>query len=358
MPAKPILLTVDDDPEVLRAVEHDLRLKYGGQYRVLRAASGAIALETLKQVKMRDESIALFLVDQRMPQMTGVEFLAQAMSLFPSAKRVLLTAYSDTDAAIRAINTVKIDYYLVKPWDPPEEYLYPVLGDLLGDWLADYRVPFQGVRVIGHRWSSQTHDIKDFLARNQIPYRSLDIETDKEAQTLVEQAGLEASRLPLVFFPDGSYLVEPTNMQVGEKVGLRTHAGNPFYDLIIVGAGPAGLAAAVYGASEGLRTVLIEREASGGQAGTSSRIENYLGFPSGLSGGDLARRAATAWASASSSSGSGSKAGGSPAVAWAAANPLQRHGPASPGSDGVPPVKLPATFPCGRHHNGPGGANH
>ena len=293
MPAKPILLTVDDDPEVLRAVEHDLRLKYGGQYRVLRAASGAIALETLKQVKMRDESIALFLVDQRMPQMTGVEFLAQAMTLFPSAKRVLLTAYSDTDAAIRAINTVKIDYYLVKPWDPPEEYLYPVLGDLLGDWLADYRVPFQGVRVIGHRWSSQTHDIKDFLARNQIPYRSLDIETDKEAQTLVEQVGLEASHLPLVFFPDGSYLVEPTNMQVGEKVGLRTHAGNPFYDLIIVGAGPAGLAAAVYGASEGLRTVLIEREASGGQAGTSSRIENYLGFPSGLSGGDLARRAVT-----------------------------------------------------------------
>lgn len=293
MSAKPILLTVDDDPEVSHAVERDLRQKYGAQFRVLRAGSGASALETLKQVKMRDESVALFLVDQRMPQMTGVEFLIQAMALFPAAKRVLLTAYSDTDAAIRAINVVKVDYYLVKPWDPPEEHLYPVLGDLLDDWMADYRPPFQGVRVIGHRWSSQTHDIKDFLARNQIPYRSLDIETNEEAQILVEQLELDVSRLPLVFFPDGSYLVEPTNIQVGEKVGLRTHAGQPFYDLIIVGAGPAGLAAAVYGASEGLRTILIEREASGGQAGTSSRIENYLGFPAGLSGGDLARRAVT-----------------------------------------------------------------
>src|SRR5262249_14085373 len=201
--------------------------------------------------------------------------------------------YADTDAAIRAINAAKIDYYLVKPWDPPEEHLYPVLQGLLDDWTAGYRPPFQGVRVIGHQWSSQTYDIKDFLARNRIPYRSLDVEIDKEAQTLVEQAGLDASRLPLVLFPDGSHLVEPTHIQVGEKVGLKTHAGQPFYDLIIVGAGPAGLAAAVYGASEGLRTVLIEREASGGQAGTSSRIENYLGFPSGLSGGELARRAVT-----------------------------------------------------------------
>jgi thioredoxin reductase (NADPH) len=291
MPKKPILLTVDDDPNVLSAIERDLHRKYGDQFRVLRADSGATALATLKQVKVRNEAVALFLVDQRMPRMTGVDFLTQAMTLFPEAKRVLLTAYADTDAAIRAINKVKIDYYLVKPWDPPEEQLYPVLQDLLDDWLAGYRPPFQGVSVIGHRWSSQTHDIKDFLARNQIPYRSLDIETNKEAQTLVGQVGLDASRLPLVLFPDGSCLVAPTNTQVGAKVGLKTHAGKPFYDLIIVGAGPAGLAAAVYGASEGLRTVLIEREASGGQAGTSSRIENYLGFPGGLSGGELARRA-------------------------------------------------------------------
>lgn len=291
MATKPILFTIDDDPEVLRTVERDLRQKYGAQFRVLRAESGAVALEALKQVKLRNEPIALFLVDQRMPQMTGVEFLEQAMVLFPDAKRVLLTAYADTDAAVRAINTVKIDYYLMKPWDPPEEHLYPVLQDLLDDWLADYRPPFQGVRVIGHRWSPQAHDIKDFLARNQIPYRSLDIETNGEAQTLVEHAGLDASRLPLVLFADGSHLVEPTNSQLGEKVGLRTHAGKPFYDLIIVGAGPVGLVGAVYGASEGLRTVLVEREAPGGQAGTSSRIENYLGFPVGLSGGDLARRA-------------------------------------------------------------------
>ncbi len=291
MATKPILLTVDDDPEVLSAIERDLRQKYGAQFRVLRAEAGATALEAIKQVKLRNEPVALFIVDQRMPHMTGVEFLEQARELFPDAKRVLLTAYADTDAAVRAINTVKIDYYLMKPWDPPEEHLYPVLQDLLDDWLADYRPPFQGVRVIGHRWSPQAHDIKDFLARNQIPYRSLDIETSQEASTLIEHADLDASRLPLVLFPDGSHLVEPTNSQVAEKVGLRTHAGKPFYDLIIVGAGPAGLAAAVYGASEGLRTVLIEREASGGQAGTSSRIENYLGFPVGLSGGDLARRA-------------------------------------------------------------------
>jgi len=291
MATKPILLTVDDDPEVLRAIERDLRQKYGAQFRILRADAGTTALEALKQVKLRNEPVALFIVDQRMPHMTGVEFLEQARKLFPEAKCVLLTAYADTDAAVRAINTVKIDYYLMKPWDPPEEHLYPVLQDLLDDWMADYRPPFQGVRVIGHRWSPQAHDIKDFLARNQIPYRSLDIETSQEASTLIEHADLDASRLPLVLFPDGSHLVEPTNSQVAEKVGLRTHAGKPFYDLIIVGAGPAGLAAAVYGASEGLHTMLIEREASGGQAGTSSRIENYLGFPVGLSGGDLARRA-------------------------------------------------------------------
>lgn len=291
MATKPVLLTVDDDPEVSRAVERDLRQKYGAQFRVLRAESGATALETLKQLKLRNEPVALFLVDQRMPHMTGVDFLEQALVMFPDAKRVLLTAYADTEAAIKAINTVKIDFYLVKPWDPPEEHLYPVLQDLLDDWLADYRPPFQGVRVIGHQWSPQSHEIKDFLARNQIPYRSLDIETNQEVHTLVEQTSLDVSRLPLILFPDGSLLVEPTTAQLAEKVGLKTHAGKPFYDLIIVGGGPAGLAAAVYGASEGLHTVLIEREAPGGQAGTSSRIENYLGFPVGLSGGDLARRA-------------------------------------------------------------------
>lgn len=288
---KPVLLTVDDDPEVLHAIERDLRRKYGGQFRIVRADSGAKGLEALKQLKLRNQPVALLLTDQRMPHMNGVEFLAQAINLFPDAKRVLLTAYADTEAAIQAINTVRIDYYLMKPWDPPEEKLYPVLQDLLDDWIADYRPPFQGVRVVGHQWSSESHQIKDFLARNQIPYRWLDVETNQEAQTLVKHTDLDISRLPTVLFPDGSSLVAPTNALLAEKVGLKTHAGKPFYDLIIVGAGPAGLAAAVYGASEGLRTLLIEREASGGQAGTSSRIENYLGFPAGLSGADLAHRA-------------------------------------------------------------------
>lgn len=289
--AKPVLLTVDDDHEVLHAIERDVRRKFGAQFRVVRADSGAAALETLKQLKLRNDSVALLLVDQRMSHMTGVDFLQQAVKLFPDAKRVLLTAYADTEAAIKAINTVKIDYYLLKPWDPPEERLYPVLQDLLDDWLADYRPPFQGVRVVGHQWSPSSHRIKDFLARNQIPYRWLDIESNKEAHTLIAHASLDVSHLPVLLFPDGSSLVDPTNAHLAEKVGLRSHAGKPFYDLIIVGAGPTGLAAAVYGASEGLRTLLIEREASGGQAGTSSRIENYLGFPAGLSGGDLARRA-------------------------------------------------------------------
>jgi thioredoxin reductase (NADPH) len=289
--ARPVLLAVDDDLEVLRAIERDVRRKFGSQFRIVRADSGVTALETLKQLKLRNEAVALLLVDQRMPHVTGVDFLQQAVNLFPDAKRVLLTAYADTEAAIKAINVVKIDYYLLKPWDPPEEHLYPVLQDLLDDWMADYRPPFQGVRVIGHQWSPSSHRVKDFLARNQIPYRWLDIESNKEAHTLVAHADLDASHLPVLLFPDGSSLVEPTNAQLAEKVGLRSHAGKPFYDLIIVGAGPAGLAAAVYGASEGLRTLLVEREASGGQAGTSSRIENYLGFPAGLSGGDLARRA-------------------------------------------------------------------
>jgi thioredoxin reductase (NADPH) len=288
---KPVILAVDDEPMVLGAVERDLRRKYGKEYQLVRAESGAAALEALKQLKQRDASVALFLVDQRMPQMTGVEFLEQAIPLFPEAKRALLTAYADTEAAIRAINEVKLDYYLMKPWDPPEDHLYPVLDDLLDDWRASFQPTFEGVRVVGHRWSPTTHQVKEFLARNQIAYHWLDVETDEEARRLAESAGEEASKLPLVFFPDGSHLAQPTNTQVAEKVGLRQRAGLPFYDLVIVGGGPAGLAAAVYGASEGLKTLLVEREAPGGQAGTSSRIENYLGFPVGLSGWDLARRA-------------------------------------------------------------------
>ncbi|MGH2593574.1 MAG: FAD-dependent oxidoreductase [Anaerolineae bacterium] len=289
--AKPMLFTIDDDPAVLNAVERDLRKQFGRDYRILKADSGAAALESLKQLQQRGEAVALFLADQRMPQMTGVQFLEQTRALYPDAKRVLLTAYADTEAAINAINRVALDYYLMKPWDPPEERLYPVLQDLLDDWLAAFRPPFEGIRVIGHRWSPAVHQIKDFLARNQVPYQWLDIETDDQARRLVESLGSEAAQLPLVLFPDGSHLAQPKNVQIAEKIGLKTRAGMPFYDLIIVGAGPAGLAAAVYGASEGLRTLLIEKDAPGGQAGTSSSIENYLGFPRGLSGAELARRA-------------------------------------------------------------------
>ncbi len=292
--AKPAILTVDDDPEVLQAVARDLRRKYGDRFRIIRADSGQSALDAAQQLKLRNDAIALFLADQRMPQMTGVEFLEQAIDIFPTAKRVLLTAYADTDAAIRAINAARLDYYLLKPWDPPEEKLYPVLDDLLDDWQATFRPPFEGIRVISDRWSPQSHQTRDFLARNQIPYRWLDIERDTEAQQLLNFAdGSDKADLPLVLFPDGARLNQPSNIQMAEKIGLQTQAEKPFYDLVIVGGGPAGLAAAVYGASEGLRTVMIEREAPGGQAGTSSRIENYLGFPVGLSGGDLARRAVT-----------------------------------------------------------------
>jgi thioredoxin reductase (NADPH) len=293
MATKPVIMTVDDDPEVLQAVARDLRQEYGDRFRIIRADSGASAIEALEQLKLRNQPVALFLVDQRMPQMSGVEFLEQAMSIFPDAKRALLTAYADTDAAIRAINTTRIDYYLMKPWDPPEERLYPVLDDLLDYWIADFRPPFEGIRVIGNRWSPHSHQVKDFLARNQLPYQWLDIELSEEAQKLVEYADRDRLQLPLVLFADGSNLMQPTILQVAEKIGLRTQAEKPFYDLVIIGGGPAGLAAAVYGASEGLRTVMIEREAPGGQAGTSSRIENYLGFPVGLSGGDLARRGVT-----------------------------------------------------------------
>ena len=291
--SKPVIFTVDDDPEVLQAIARDLRKQYGDRYRIIRADSGQTALDAVQQLALRGETVALFLVDQRMPQMTGVEFIEQAAAIFPSAKRALLTAYADTDAAIRAINAARLDYYLLKPWDPPQEKLYPVLDDLLNDWLAHFHPEFQGIRVIGDRWSANSHRIKDFLARNQIPYRWLDVERDTDAPKLLSCAGAEAGTLPLVLFSDGESHPNPDNLQIAEKIGLQTQATNPFYDLVIVGGGPGGLAAAVYGASEGLRTVMIEREAPGGQAGTSSRIENYLGFPVGLSGGDLARRAVT-----------------------------------------------------------------
>lgn len=291
--SNPVLLTVDDDPGVLQVIERDLRQEYGNRFRVLRADSGATALKVLQQVKLRNQLTALLLVDQRMPHMTGVQFLEQAMEVFPQAKRVLLTAYADTDAAVSAINKAKIDYYLMKPWNPPHELLYPVLNDLLDDWMSSYRSPFEGIYVVGSRWSPKSHEIKDFLARNHVPYQWLDIETEDEARQWLIYTQSDVTNLPLVIFPDGSYLTEPTYIQIAEKIGLKTRAEMPFYDLVIVGAGPSGLAAAVYGASEGLDTVLIEKQAPGGQAGTSSRIENYLGFPSGLSGGELARRAVT-----------------------------------------------------------------
>ncbi len=289
--SKPVILSVDDDPGVLAAIVRDLRRRYGDRYRILRAESGAAALDALQELTQRNETVALFLVDQRMPGMSGVELLAQAMTLYPAARRALLTAYADTDAAIQAINSVAVHYYLLKPWDPPEEKLYPILDDLLDDWQAGYEAPFEGIQVIGHRWSSEAHQIKDFLARNHVPYRYLDVELSPEAQSVITQRQLDPAHLPVVVLTDGETLQQPTTATLAEKIGLRTQATQPFYDLVIVGGGPAGLAAAVYGASEGLRTVMIERDAPGGQAGTSSRIENYLGFPSGLSGGELARRA-------------------------------------------------------------------
>ena len=289
--AKPVILAVDDDPQVLRAVERDLRRKYAREYRVLRADSGESALDALGKLKLRGDPVALFLVDQRMPRMTGVEFLEKAIEMFPEAKRDLLTAYADTDAAIRAINEVGLDYYLQKPWDPPEEHLYPILDDQLDDWHADFKPPFEGVRVVGDRWSPDSHRVRDFLARNRVPFRWLDVESSEEARQIVERLDHGAPKLPVVVFQDGSHLEAPENREVAERIGLRTRAERPFYDLIIIGGGPSGLAAAVYGASEGLKTVLIEREAPGGQAGTSSFIENYLGFPQGLKGSELARRA-------------------------------------------------------------------
>lgn len=292
--AKPTILTVDDDPEVLRSIERDLRGRYGGRYRILRSESGPAAIEALQQLKVRNDAAALFLADQRMPDMPGLEFLERAREIFPDAKRVLLTAYADTSAAIEAINEVRLDYYLIKPWDPPEEHLYPVLDDLLEDWRAHYRPGFEGIRLVGNRWMPQTHELKEFLGRHQVPFQWLDAEaaeTDDEVRRVLDALG--PARLPVVIFPDGWKAEAPEPEAIAKKIGLRTRAQTNFYDFIIVGGGPAGLAAAVYAASEGLKTVLVEREAPGGQAGQSSRIDNYLGFPAGLSGADLARRAVT-----------------------------------------------------------------
>jgi len=294
--ALPAIITVDDEPEVLRAVERDLRRKYGKEFRVLGADSGSAAVDLLKQLKTRRDSVALMLCDQRMPQMSGLEVLGESMELFPQAKRALLTAYADTNAAIAAINTAKVHYYLLKPWDPPEEKLYPVLDDLLDDWQAEYKPPYNGLRVLGTRWSPASHQLKDFLGRNQVPYQWTDVETatpDQEVKQLIPNVDLKTASLPLVVLQGGEVMANPPVDELAARIGLRTRAETTFYDFVIVGGGPAGLAAAVYGASEGLKTLLLERSAPGGQAGMSSRIENYLGFPSGLTGADLARRAFT-----------------------------------------------------------------
>lgn len=294
MPAKPAILAVDDDAPVLRAVERDLRARYADEYRIIGAGSGTEALETVRELTRRGDPVALFVVDQRMPVMTGIELLREALPLQPDAKRILLTAYADTEVAIQAINEIALDQYLLKPWDPPEERLYPVIDDLLTDWTAAFRPPFEGLRLLSGRWAPRGHEIRDFLTRNQVPYVWLDPETDDEGRRLAESVeGPPDPTDAIVLLPDGATMRNPSHRELAEGIGLSTHAALPFYDLVIVGAGPAGLAAAVYGSSEGLKTLLIEREAPGGQAGTTSRIENYLGFPSGLSGSDLARRALT-----------------------------------------------------------------
>ncbi len=289
--AKPVILIVDDERTVLNAIERDLRKKYGRDYRIVKAESGASALDAVKQLRQRDEPLALIISDQRMPEMSGVEFLEQAGKLFPDALKVLLTAYADTEAAIHSINRVGLDYYLLKPWDPPEDKLYPVLDDLLDDWRARADLPFEGIRVAGTLWSNEAHQVKEFLTRHQIPYKWLDVESDPKAREIVETANGGALTIPTVFLADGTHLTSPTMQTLAEKIGIRTHASLPFYDIVIIGAGPAGLSGAVYASSEGLKTLLIERAAPGGQAGSSPKIENYMGFPTGISGGDLTRRA-------------------------------------------------------------------
>jgi len=290
---RPIIFSIDDDAQVLRAVSRDLRTMYGKEYKIMSTTSANEALESLTDLKNSSDVVALFVCDQRMPEMEGTAFLEKAIKIFPDAKRVLLTAYSDTDAAIKAINDVRLDYYLMKPWDPPEEKLYPVLNDLLDDWQNDYIPEFKGIKLVGYQFSPQSHLIKDYLGSNLIPYRWFDIEKNPDAKAKVELNKIGQDQLPLIIFEDGGHICRPTIRQIAEKIGKTTEVTHDIYDVVIIGAGPAGLAAAVYGASEGLKTLLIERKAPGGQAGSSSRIENYLGFPAGLSGADLTRRAIT-----------------------------------------------------------------
>jgi thioredoxin reductase (NADPH) len=291
--AKPVILTVDDDPDVLQAIERDLRSRYSERYRIMRASSASEALDTLLRLKSRNDAVALLLADQRMPELDGVGFLSQATDIFPTAKRALLTAYADTNAAIEAINSARVHYFLLKPWDPPDQNLYPALDDMLNEFMDSYHPPYEGIQLFGTRWSPKAYELRMFLAQNHLPYQWVDVEqssTPDSAAVLKKSDGTPET-LPLMIFPDGSKFSEPTSADIAKKIGLRTRSDVEFYDLAIVGGGPAGLAAAVYGASEGLHTVMIEREAPGGQAGLSSRIENYLGFPAGLSGRDLARRA-------------------------------------------------------------------
>jgi len=291
--AKPVILTVDDDPDVLQAIERDLRSRYSERYRIMRAASANEALDTLHRLKSRNDAVALLLADQRMPELDGVGFLSQATDLFPSAKRALLTAYADTNAAIEAINSARVHYFLLKPWDPPDQNLYPALDDMLNEFMDSYHPPYEGIQLFGTRWSPKAYELRMFLAQNHLPYQWVDVEQSSttDSSAVLHKSDGTPETLPLMIFPDGTKFSEPTSSDIAKKIGLRTHSDVEFYDLAIVGGGPAGLAAAVYGASEGLRTVMIEREAPGGQAGLSSRIENYLGFPAGLSGRDLARRA-------------------------------------------------------------------
>src|SRR5262249_15505655 len=290
---EPVILVVDDDPQVLAAIRRDLRSRYREDYRVLSANSGAAALDTVRELKARGDALAMLISDQRMPSMLGVDLLAKSREVYPIARRILLTAYSDMDAAIRAINEAHLDHYLEKPWDPPEERLFPVIDDLLSSWQDAYRPELTGLRLVGHQWSPRSHEIKDFLASNLIPYRWLDIERDADTKVLIDAANVTPKELPALFFEDGSVLRNPEPRQVAERLGRSLSASLTLYDLVIVGAGPSGLGAAVYGASEGLKTLMLDRHSPGGQAGSSSRIENYLGFPTGVSGSELTRRAVT-----------------------------------------------------------------
>lgn len=290
---KPIIFLVDDDPAVLKSVARDVKSEYRSDYKIMSTQSALEGLDYLKELKTKGETVALFLSDQRMPEMLGVEFLEKAKAFYPEAKRILLTAYSDTEAAIKAINEVQLDYYLLKPWNPPEEKLYPVLNDQLEDWNSHYIPDFSGIKIVGYQWSPKSHEIKDFLAGNLVPYQWLDFETNEKGKELIDLNEIDSKNLPAVFFEDGSFVTNPSTKEVGAKTGMSIQAKQKMYDVAVVGAGPAGLAAGVYGGSEGLNTLLIEKRAPGGQAGTSSRIENYLGFPNGLSGADLSRRAIT-----------------------------------------------------------------